>query len=368
MLAEDERVDVVRALVGVHRLQVDHVAEDRVVAGNPIRAQDVARLARTLQRHPDVVLLQQRDVCKRRLAFLLQPAHLQRQQLPLGDFRQHPHQLLLHQLMPGDGLARPLLALLGIIERGLVALHGRAQRAPTDAVARLRQAAERRPQPVGLGQAVASGNLAVAQRQPAGDGRPQRILVMHVPSLQARRALLYQEAANLSVVVLGPHQRHVGHRPVGDPQLLAVQHVALALLARRGQHPARVRPEAGLGQPEAAQGLTFLQTRQPLLLLLLRAVGEDGIHHQRALHRDEAAQPGVAPLQLLHNQAVLHRRHPGAAIAFQVRSQVAQPADFRDQFGGKGAGLRVLLDDGLDVLLHPLPHRGPHHFLIFRQQ
>ena len=42
----------------------------------------------------------------------------------------------------------------------------------------------------GLGQPVASGNLAVAQRQPAGDGRSQRILVVHVPGLQARRALL----------------------------------------------------------------------------------------------------------------------------------------------------------------------------------
>ena len=41
-LADDQSVDVVRTLVGLHRLEVCHVAEDRVFVRHPVRAQNVA--------------------------------------------------------------------------------------------------------------------------------------------------------------------------------------------------------------------------------------------------------------------------------------------------------------------------------------
>ena len=43
--------------------------------------------------------------------------------------------------------------------------------------------------------------------------------------------------------------------------------------------------------------------------------GQDGIHHQRRLHTDKAAQTRVAALQLLQHQAILDIRHAGAAVA-----------------------------------------------------
>ena len=367
MVAEDQGVDVVRPLVGVDRLQVDHVAEYRVVASDPVRPQDVPRLARRLQRQPDVVLLEHGDVVVPGPALVLEPPHLQRQQLPLADLGQHPDQFLLHKLMRGDGLVGELLALLRVVERGFVAFHRRPEAAPADPVARLRQAIQRRLQPLRLGQLVAGGDAAVVHRQAAGDGSPQRVLVVHVPGFEALGVLLHQVTANLAAFILRPHQRHVGDGAVGDPELLPVQQVGVAVLLRGGQHPAGVRAEPGLGQPEAPNRFRLLQPGQPFFLLRLRPVGIDGPHHQRRLHRNKAAQPRIAPLQLLHHQPVFDVRHLGAAVALQIRPKVAQLPDLGDQLHRESGRLRVLLDDGLDLLLHPLADGGANDLFVVAQ-
>src|SRR3970040_2428962 len=68
---DDEGMDVVRALVGLHRFQVHHVAHDGIVVGDAVGAQDVARQARALQRHPNVVLLGHGDMVVLRLVLIL---------------------------------------------------------------------------------------------------------------------------------------------------------------------------------------------------------------------------------------------------------------------------------------------------------
>ena len=106
---------------------------------------------------------------------------------------------------------------------------------------------------------------------------------------------------------------------------LRIQSAAVAP-ARVVSMPAGIRSEPRFGQPETADRGAGLQSRQPLLLLFLAAEGEDGIHHQRALHADEAAQAGIAALQLLHDQAVLDVVHAGAAVAFEIGAEKAQLA------------------------------------------
>ena len=100
-------------------------------------------------------------------------------------------------------------------------------------------------------------------------------------------------------------------------------------LLGRGPHAGRVRSEVRLGQPKAADRFTGLQSRQPALLLLLRTKSVNRIHHQRALHADETAQPGIAALQFLHDQAVLDVVHAGAAVAFQIGAEETQARPFR---------------------------------------
>ena len=87
------------------------------------------------------------------VCLILQLRHVQREKLRLGDFRDHPGELFLHELMARDGAIVELLASERVATRRFVAIHGRAQHAPADAVARLRQTTKRRFQTLGAGQA-----------------------------------------------------------------------------------------------------------------------------------------------------------------------------------------------------------------------
>ncbi len=91
------------------------------------------------------------------------------------------------------------LRCLGVIERAVVARHGRADRAPADAVARLVQAGERAFQSCNAGQQIFGGDFAVGHRQARGDGGAQRIFAVHVPGFESGRALFHEEAANFVV-------------------------------------------------------------------------------------------------------------------------------------------------------------------------
>ena len=63
-------MDVVRALVGVHRFEVVHVAHDAVIVHDSIRAQDIPRLARRFHRHPHIIHFQHGDVRGVQAAFV----------------------------------------------------------------------------------------------------------------------------------------------------------------------------------------------------------------------------------------------------------------------------------------------------------
>jgi hypothetical protein len=63
--------------------------------------------------------------------------------LRFGDFGDHPGQFFLHQLVAGQRFVVELLAQHGVGARGFVAIHGRADHAPADAVAGLRETGER---------------------------------------------------------------------------------------------------------------------------------------------------------------------------------------------------------------------------------
>ncbi len=116
--AQNQRVNVVRSLVGFHRLKVRHVTEYRILIRNSVCTKNVACQAGALQSHPRIVSLGHGNVEVLDLILILQPAHLKRQQLSLADFGDHPDQLLLNQLMRRDGLVAELLAkLLHIAEQ-----------------------------------------------------------------------------------------------------------------------------------------------------------------------------------------------------------------------------------------------------------
>ena len=175
-----------------------------------------------------------------------------------------------------SGLAEQL-ARLRVGEQLLEAGLRRADHAPGDAVARLREAAQRAAQPLHLGQHVLLRHAHVVEEERGGDGRAQRELALDLGRREAARALLDEEAAD-AVVGLRPHDGDVGDRAVRDPHLRAVDD-PVAAVARAwvfmfdGSEPpcGSVSPKQPIASPCAMAG-------SQRLLLLLGAVGVDRVH------------------------------------------------------------------------------------------
>ena len=179
---------------------------------------------------------------------------------------------------------------------------------------------------------------------------------MNVGGLESGPVGLDDEAADQVVLVLHfrPDDGDVGDGAGGDPHLLAVQDVLVAVFAGAGAHGRRIRAGVGLGQAEAAKNFAQRHLGQVFLLLFLAAEGVDGIHAQPRLHADERAHAAVAALQLLGHQAVLHARHAGAAVALEAGAVEAELAHGLDQLFGEAAVAVALLDDGDEVFFDEL--------------
>ncbi len=124
-----------------------------------------------------------------------------------------------------------------------------------------------------------------------------------------------------------------------------------------------------LGQAEAADQLAARHRRQPLLALFLAAIGVDRVHAQRALHRDEAAQAGIAALQLLADQAVADRTEVATAVLRrQGRAEQAQRGDLRHQFIGEAGLVEGIADDRQHTLVGETGDALLHRALFLVEQ
>ncbi len=90
---KDQRVDVVRPLIGVHRLKVHHVTDDLEFFGYSVAAVHVTRHPRNLQRLDTVVAFDDADHLRRGPGFVHQPPHTQRRLLAQRNLGLHVGQL-----------------------------------------------------------------------------------------------------------------------------------------------------------------------------------------------------------------------------------------------------------------------------------
>ena len=138
---QDQRVNVVRALVGVHGLQVAHVPEDVVLVRYAVPPEHVPRGPRDLERPPAAVPLDQRHHARMGIPGLHEPSHLQASQPAEGYVRYHVGELLLHELVGPQGRAE-LPASRDVLPRAREAVLGGPERPPRYPVSRVVQAAE----------------------------------------------------------------------------------------------------------------------------------------------------------------------------------------------------------------------------------
>ena len=106
-----------------------------------VRSEDRAGLRADVPCGNDVRHLRHRDLGWRHLLLVLEAPEPECEELALRELRHHPGELLLLELERGDGPVE-LDPVQRVVERRLVAGVGRAERAPGDAVARLREARE----------------------------------------------------------------------------------------------------------------------------------------------------------------------------------------------------------------------------------
>src|SRR6266702_403803 len=139
---EDEGVDVVRALIGVDCLEIHDVADDVELVGDAVAAMHIARDPRDVERLAAIVALQERDHLGHGAPLVLETAEAQARMEAQGDLGLHVDELLLDQLIGGEGPTE-LLALERVAPRRMPAEFGGAERAPGNAVARVVEAGER---------------------------------------------------------------------------------------------------------------------------------------------------------------------------------------------------------------------------------
>ena len=253
------------AFVGVDGFEIVHVAHDAVIVDDAVRAENVAALRAVSRAIPRCSFSAWRCARDRRGP---RPSGGRRAARAVGlcDFGDHPGEFVLYQLVRGDGLVRELFARLGILQRGVVAGHGRADGAPADAVAGLIQAAERPFSPSMPG-SIFSAGISQSSEQSRSDRSAQRPFAVDVPGFESGRALFHQKAANFVVFGLAQTTATSAMEPLVIHIFSPFRIYWLPLLHRAREHAAGIRAELRFGEAKAADGFALLQQRQPLIFL-----------------------------------------------------------------------------------------------------
>ncbi|MHC2805497.1 hypothetical protein ACVMII_005243 [Bradyrhizobium diazoefficiens] len=174
----------------------------------------------------------------------------------------------------------------------------------------------------------------VVEEQLRRVGSVQADLVEVAPALVAVRACGLdhdqRNAFRTGFARARDHDDEIGGLAIGDESLLAVDDVGIALLLRRGLHGLEVIAGAGLGHGDGADHLAARHLRQPALLLLLRAVIEDVVRDDGAVHGDAGRQLRHRALEIIQHGGVIGEGCAQPAIflrhARQERAHLAEPA------------------------------------------
>ena len=138
--------------------------------------------------------------------------------------------------------------------------------------------------------------------------------------------------------------------------------------SRPGGQVGRVGAGAGLGEPEAAQGLARAQAGEPLGLLLVASPALDRGADQRGLHRDHGAHGRVGPAHLLDDQRVGAVVDAAPAVLLgHDRSEVAHLGQHLDELEVEALVAVVLAHARNDLSVGELAGGLAHQPLLVRE-
>ncbi len=120
----------------------------------------------------------------------------------------------------------------------------------------------------------------------------------------------------------------------------------------------------GFGQAKAADAFPGRQRGQVFVLLFLAAIGEDGVHHQAALHGNKGAKAGVAAFQFLHNQAIGHVVQARAAVAVDIGAEHPELGQLGRELNRKALLSMVFGDHRQETLRHPVAYGVAGEFFV----
>src|SRR6478609_7391536 len=232
---DDEGLHGLGALVRVQGLDVGEVPRDAVAQEDAVAAEQVARARRDLARAARARVLRERRLRPGERAGLVEARHPRDEELHLREGREHARQSLLDHLVRGERPAE-LDALGRVRDRGLVARDRVPDGGPRHPEARREEHARGVLERPRARQGVLGGDEHVVEHDVRLPDRAERHLAGDGRARVARGVLRHDEPVDLAIAVVAdearPHDRDVARRPVADPLLLAVEHVALDTVAR----------------------------------------------------------------------------------------------------------------------------------------
>ncbi len=150
-------------------------------------------------------------------------------------------------------------------------------------------------------QTIGLWNVDAVKVDCVGRYTPQAERLFPVAHLHAGRLWLDQKGGDAT---LGPgkNQEQAGQRPVADPVLGSLQHIAGPVARRRHLERRRIRARACLCQGKGSQFFAQGQRLQVLVLLLVGAMLQKRLDHQAVVDAQGQRRRHVGPAQLLEHE------------------------------------------------------------------
>ena len=213
-----------------------------------------------------------------------------------------------------------------------------------------------------LADPVLGGDANVVHVDEAGVAGVDPELAVERAGREALHAPLQHEGGDapvaLRAVDRGEDEEVVGDVGEADPDLLAVEHVGVAVAASGRGEVAGVRADARLREAERGELLALRLGHEPALLLLVRPPLHEGQRVQPDVDALDDPEGGVGPLELLadHREAdVVHARAAPAGV--DGRAEQAELAHAREHLAVDLALLVPLADVRQDLGLGELTDR-----------